>query len=194
MTKKKDPTDPTTPKAPKPKKPPPPRPRFRGDPTTTTLADASLWMQEALATNKSGVICPCCDRYGKIYSRLLSSSMAYALILIYKAFRTRTDWLHVPEYLTEMAVTGATTRGGDYAKLVFWGLLEPKTDEVRADGSPRTGFFKITDRGRQFVDGKLRVVNHAVTYGGRLIRFEGPEIDIYAALKNRFNYAELMAS
>lgn len=110
------------------------------DPKTITLEDATEWVK---ANVKKGAICPCCDQLARRYQRKLSSSMAAALILIRRAFRKQSDWLHVPDYLSEVATEGAIVRGGDWAKLTHWKLIEAKPDETRKDGSRRVGLYRL---------------------------------------------------
>jgi len=163
--------------------------RLRAD-TGMSLAEASLWLK---ANIKHGAVCPCCDQLARRYQRKLTSSMAAALILIRRAFRTQTDWLHVPEYLTAVAAQGAITRGGDWAKLTHWQLLEPKIDEIRKDGSRRIGLYKITERGIAFVERRIEVPKYAYIYAQHLLAMSEVTTTIDAALRDRFNYAELLS-
>jgi len=165
--------------------------RFTGDPASTTLLDASTWVQERV---RRGAVCPCCDQLAKLYKRKLNSSMAYALILIRRAFLTQTDWLHVPEYLTKVCKTGATVRGGDWGKLVHWKLIVAKDDEVRGDGSKRVGFYKITDLGISFVDKRVAVPKYAFLYAQKCVRMSEDTTTIDEALGDRFNYGDLMSA
>jgi hypothetical protein len=165
--------------------------RMDRDPNTITLADASAWVK---ANMKRGAICPCCDQLARRYQRKLSSSMAAALILIRQAFRSQTDWLHVPEYLTQVAERGAIVRGGDWAKLIHWRLLEAKQDEVRKDGSRRVGFYRITQHGVDFVERRVTVPKYAYIYAQHLIGLSDKTTTIDEALRDRFNYSQLMAT
>ena len=164
--------------------------RLSADPQGITLEQATKWLK---ANVKSGAVCPCCDQLARRYQRKLSSSMAAALILIRRAFRKQSDWLHVPEYLTEVAAQGAIVRGGDWAKLTHWQLLEAKQDEVRKDGSRRIGFYKITDRGVDFVERRVQVAKYAFIYASHLIGLSDTTTTIDEALRERFNYGELMS-
>jgi hypothetical protein len=160
------------------------------DPKTATLEEAKAWLRLRV---DEGEHCPCCTQFAKVYRRPMTSSMAYALVLIYRHFRTATDWLHVPSYLSEVSKVGEAVRGGDWAKLTHWGLLEEKPVEDRGDGSPRAGFYRLTSLGSEFVEGRARVQRHVWIYDGRQMNRQDDEtIDIHAALASRFNYAELM--
>ena len=165
--------------------------RLNVDPATITLADAAAWVE---ANKKAGGVCPCCDQLARIYKRKLNSSMCAALILIRRAFRTQSDWLHVPEYLSEVAAHGVIVRGGDWAKMVHWRMIEAKHGELRKDGSPRNGFYKITQLGVDFVDRRVEVPEYVILYAERLLGVSEKMATIDKALGKRFNYAELMAA
>jgi hypothetical protein len=157
-----------------------------------TLEEARQWLQGHLAV---GVSCPCCTQFAKIYKRPMTGTMAYALVLIYRHFRSATvgSWLHVPTFLTAQSGLGPVARGGDWAKLVYWGLIRDKGD-VRDDGSNRAGYYQITDHGCQFVECKVRVPKYVWIYDGQaLTRTEEPElVSIRDVMGTKFDYSELM--
>lgn len=157
--------------------------------TFHTLGEAKAWLREAVESR--GAKCPCCRQFAKIYKRRITSSMAYALILVERYFRTTPDaaeWLHVPSMLTSMGLNG----GGDWAKLTHWDLLEEKPD-IRDDDSPRAGYYKITPLGVEFVHNRVRVKKFVFIYSGeRLSRTTDATVSIEEALTTRFNYRDLM--
>jgi len=162
---------------------------------------------------QEGATCPCCTQFAKVYARTITSSMAYALIMIHKRPGAATDdpaldaaeeaagirmpssepYFHVPDYLSSVCKLGPTTRGGDWAKLTAWGLIEEQEGK-REDGSSRTGFYRITDKGRAFVKGAIPLPKHALFYDGTVLRLDASElIFIKDALGKKFSYEELMA-
>lgn len=159
-----------------------------------TLPEAKRWLSENL---DQGAECPCCLQVAKVYQRKITASSAYALILIYRYFQKRdsAEWLHVPSYLNEQGLPPrvAAAIRGDWAKLVHWDLLEQRDDE-RPDSSRRVGEYRITDLGRQFVQGNVKVRKYVYLYNGGQIRRKGAQetVDIHQALGERFSYAELM--
>ena len=172
--------------------------RFSGGPNAA-LSTAINFVQTNI---DRGVECPCCLQRAQRYRRSITSSMAAALIHIHnyflseekKAKRTEAtppEWLHVPGYLSRV-YGGVGTRGGDWAKLKYWQLLDPKEDELRADGSHRVGLWKITPNGRLFVRDALKVPKYVYLYDGQINGTEGPQIGIKDALKTKFNYDQLM--
>ncbi len=140
----------------------------------------------------AGVRCPCCTQYAKRYRRPLNRHMVYALALLNREQRRdASKWIHVPTFLHAVAREGVTVRGGDYAKLVHWGLLVAKP-EIRGDGSPRAGYFKVTDKGRAFAEGRLKVPSHVLLFNEQFVGFSGKQISIGEAARNHFNFKELM--
>lgn len=182
--------------------PPPPREdeppgdfpptEFPEDPRDVTLSAARDWLRNRV---EAGAHCPCCSQYAKVYARTVTSTMAYALICIYHYFAENPEasWLHVPDYLTRVCRVGPTVRGGDWAKLTAWGLLEMRELD-REDGSPRNGYYRITEKGKEFVRGTIALPRYALFYDGRVLRLDDDRrITIGTALGKRFDYAELMS-
>jgi hypothetical protein len=158
-----------------------------------TLSYARQWLT---AHVQDGASCPCCTQFAKVYARTITSSMAYALVMIYKRPTEEggSEYFHVPDYLSRVCKLGPTTRGGDWAKLVAWGLLEER-EGVRDDGSSRTGFYRITDLGKSVARGEVTVPKHALIYNGTLLRLDDTKsVTISDALGKKFDYAELMST
>lgn len=161
----------------------------------TTLAEAKQWLR---ARFTKGATCPCCNQFVKLYPRKLNKSMAYVLLLMECHFRSDPveEWLHVPSYITEMVDPrrAAVIRGGDFAKLKYWGLIEEKPD-VRDDGSPRVGYWKLTPLGRQFCRREVKVPRRVYTYNSESLPWGVAEklISIDDALGDAFRYDEIMA-
>lgn len=103
------------------------------------------------------------------------------------------EWLHVPSFLSELIENPKepTARGGDWAKAVYWGLIEAKPGR-REDSSPRNGFWKLTNTGRSFVRGEIEIQEKVAIYNGESLWFEGKRIGVREALGRKFDYAELM--
>jgi len=164
------------------------------NPETTTIAQARKMLQEHAL---KGAICPCCRQEVKMYTREINSTMAYTLIILHRHFSEDKGWLHVPSYLSQMSVIGSAVRGGDFAKLRYWGLLEPKPVEKksdkRKDGSKRVGFYRMTEKGHKFVLGEVTVPKVALIYNGKHHGFAPGEVTIKECLGNEFNYDDLMA-
>jgi hypothetical protein len=162
--------------------------KFKG---TETINEAQRYMRERI---KEGVQCPCCYQNVKMYYRPLSSSMVYGLMLIYREFNRTfgppVEWLHVENFFKDIKGLPSSVRG-DIPKLRFWGLIEPFSCGLD-DGNPNNGMYRITDLGRKFVEGKVLLQNKVKLYNNKFYGFAGPEVDIFVALKNKFNYNEII--
>lgn len=143
-----------------------------------TLSFAKRWLTARL---DKGSKCPCCGQYAKVYKRTIHSRMAADLIVALR--RAGTEWFHLP--------TMGNSYGGDFAKLVHWGLIE-ESPEVRADGSPRAGWWRITEKGEAYVRGRQKVHKYARIYNGKCLGLTDELVSIKQALRNRFDYDELM--
>jgi len=137
------------------------------------------------AFRDEGTFCACCDQFVKLYKRTIHSTMARQLIAIYRESGDKTPWLHIPTILP-------TSRGGDVAKLRFWGLVEPMLAE-RDDGSSRVGYLRITEYGKRFVRSEAAVRKYALVYNQSCIGLEGEAVSIFDCLGVKFNYDDLMA-
>lgn len=147
-------------------------------PPTTSLGDAQAWLRDRV---DDGVKCPCCTQLAKVYRRTITAPMAMTLIRAYR--QNRRLWFNLP---------ALAPRGGDDAKLRYWMFIEEMPNE-----NPKTrtsGWWRITEYGERFVLGELAVPKYAHIYDGRVLKMSGEKIDIKQALKNKFDYAELMAS
>ncbi len=117
---------------------------FEGDINTTTLKQAKDFLR--LYAEK-GVRCPCCKQYVKVYRRVLGSQMARWLIWLVRTWE-QTDkarYGSTPRFAFDRRFEEGTdvgvwvyirqspVRGGDYAKLIHWGLVEQKPNEKPRD-------------------------------------------------------------
>jgi len=150
-----------------------------------TLGAARRWLREQ--ARGDGASCPCCSQFVKVYRRSLNAGIAVALI---RAWRQcgRAPW-HLP------TLFGAS---GDIAKARYWQLIEPASDELREDGSPRNGWWQLTDAGAQWVQGETGVWRYAFVFDGNLLQFDrrdpaGPTWRVQQALGRKFNFAQLMS-
>lgn len=141
-----------------------------------------------VAAWEKGTCCPSCGQFVKVYRRKLNSAMAVALISVYRYFEqpSADEWLHVAKHLVSRKI-----QRSDEAKLVYWDLLRPLSAE-RPDGSKRNGFYKITEKGRQFVRGEINVPAYVNVFNQTVYGFSDETTSIVEALGSRFNYAELM--
>jgi len=152
------------------------------------LSEAREWL---LAAREAGTDCPCCGQHCRVYRRRLNYAMAHTLVLVYQHFLAHPDagWLHLPSFLNGK---GVLARGGDPPRLSRWGLIVG-SGAVRDDDSGRVGEYKLTDKGRAFVERRVAVPSHVLIYNNTVLGWSDEQIYIDAALGKGFNYAELMA-
>jgi hypothetical protein len=139
-----------------------------------TIEEAREFLREK---RHEGATCPCCKQHVKVYLRTINAGMAVALILISRTPTMDNDWVDIRQ------VVGL--RGGDYAKLRYWRLLEQNDNY--------TGVWRLTQRGLQFLNDRLRVCKTAHVYNGEVLKMSGEDVSIRQALGNKFDYAKLMA-
>ena len=152
---------------------------------TLTLEEAKKYLRYHII--RKGAACPCCTQFAKIYKRSLSYSMVHALALIYKS--GTKDFFHIEEYLK--GVDCSSSIRGDFPKLRFWMLIKAY-DDVREDGSKRNGYYKITGLGEQFLKGTVEVPSFVKIYNNKIFGSSEEMINVDQAVKNKFNYRELM--
>jgi len=139
-----------------------------------------------------GIRCPCCDQHAKRYRRKITSSMAWALVLVLRHFLKHPEarWLHLEDHFKAQPGLPSKVRG-DAAKLAHWELLE-RLEGKRSDGSNRLGYYRITRRGIAFAKGKLAVEQFALIYNGQCQGFVGDLVTIDECWTEGFDYRELM--
>lgn len=139
--------------------------------------------------DRGGMTCRACGQLARSYNRKLNSSMAAALCWLTRQSGDGTPWIDtvswdVPEYVR---------RSRELPRLKLWGLAEPKPVEP---GSKKktSGFWRITDKGRDFALGKVNVPSHARVWldSVRENGFSEDRISVQDALGRHFDYRELM--
>ena len=155
-----------------------------------TIAQARDIMRPKL---EKGTVCLCCGQQTRQYKRIITSAMCQGLIYIYTdgaEHMTPDGYIHLENFFKDLIGVPSSIRG-DLPKCRFWGLLEPR-GATREDDNPCDGYYKLTQKGKQFVEGKILVRKAVKLYNNKFYGFHGPEIDIFGAIKNKFNYSRLM--
>lgn len=82
--------------------------------------------------------------------------------------------------------------GGDYAKLAFFGLLEAMPENLDSK-KKSSGFWRVTDKGRQFVNGDIAVPSYVKLLHNKVQEVSVKQTTVMEALqKGGFDYSELM--
>ena len=129
----------------------------------------------------NGVTCPCCTQLAKVYRRTITRDMAEDLIALSKL---PAGYHHYKEFKNGSA---------DLAKLAYWELIEAQPRDTSDNRKRSSGFWKITDKGIDFVLGIITVPMYARIYDARLLNFVGDQIGIKECLRAEFDFGELMA-
>lgn len=152
-------------------------------PEFNTLSEAKEYLRENF---DKGTKCPCCGQFVKLYKRSITSGQAHGLIMFY-----RYSEEHPEEFIHVSNFDFTAFRGGDFAKLRYWGFIEQAEND---DPSKRdSGMWSITDKGRQFVRNERTVPRQVHLYDGQRVGWSEDRVSIKDALKNKFNYEELMS-
>jgi len=134
------------------------------------------------ASMEEGAPCPCCGQGVRLYRRKLNANMVRFLIsLVYKSTASE-PWVHHSDL---------TYTGRDYNYIKDWGLAETRRSED--PDKKDTGFWKPTDTGLAFVQGRLRVPSHIYAYNGTCYGFTSRMVTISEALGQPFRFDELLA-
>ena len=161
--------------------------------STENLRSTDVLLSEAKAELRAqlnqGAHCPCCTQFAKIYERRLNSGMAACLLILYRiAKEMRTEeWIYVPAWVSSHP---ALANSREYPKLRYWGLVEQRENED--PDKKDSGFWRLTESGRNFVRGELEISSHVRLYDGRSLGFSGKPVTLKDCLGNRFSYQELM--
>lgn len=147
-------------------------------PDDMLLGDARQWTRDRA---EKGTHCPLCLQHVKIYKHTIGSSMAHALIEMYK--HAGSDWFHMVDIEHRW-------HSHDHARLRFWDLIQ-KSGQKREDGGDK-GNWRVTPLGIRFVLNEIRVPKYARVYDNETLALYGEPVSIVDALKNRFDYNELM--
>lgn len=154
----------------------------------STLKDSKAFLREGW---EKGVDCPCCGQFVKQYKRKFNSSMAYALIIIYKLHIKHgfEKWVKMNQ---EIANLGIPSSNVEYAKLRHWNLLEERGN---SDESKRTsGNWRITKTGIRFFLNQITIPSHVFIYNNKIQGYSKTQTTVKKSLGKKFNYEELMNS
>lgn len=151
-----------------------------------------------------GTTCPCCDQFARVYRRLLHGSqvrwlmyLAEASLRLRRQFYDRSDLAVGNGWVSKDHWT-IRPEGGDYGKLVLWGLTEalsePEAERYSTGG--RSGIWRPTLLGIEFVYGVTPVPAWVLVYNGELVSLDPDAPLVYArnVAGTVFNYDELLAT
>lgn len=154
-----------------------------------TVAEVQAIMRPEVSSS-SGMRCPCCRQYAKVYSRTITGQMVRGLFQIFHQRNRnlredpRNEWVYVPDVLDYRSL--------DTVKAQYWKLLQPEMT-IRNDGG-RSGYWRITSLGLAYLFDHVAVPKYARIYNGECLELVGPPVTVMTALGTKFNYDELMST
>lgn len=151
-----------------------------------TIKEAKAYLR---ANYKTGIGCPCCAQYVRMYRRKLNSGMAIALMMLYDSSLKNAGYVHIEELF--ISAKRKTTH--DWALLRFWGFIE-EMPRIASEKVKSNGKWKITLSGISFLLGKTDAKKYIYLYNNKLITLPENvlEISFKACFGEKFNYNELM--
>lgn len=163
------------------------RRRGRGSPVEfreSNISLSGLKQKWRAVIETAGGHCPCCDRWGKIYPRPINSMMARSLIWLCSA-PAISGWVDVPNQAPRWLI-----RSNQLSTLRWWDLV----DRAGSEGGNRkyAGFWRPTELGRAFVEGKVAIPRTVYTYNGGREHYGDETIHISDCFSSHFSYQEVM--
>ena len=150
---------------------------------TDTIQQGKQYLRDNF---RKGAKCPCCDQLVRLWKYTIHSTMGRLLIELY---RLDGEYHHIN---TLWERTGNKSMGGDFSKLIHWGLIEPMPKDPD-ENKRATGYWKITDLGVKFVLNQTAVPKVLLMFDKRKYGHEGLT-RITDVLSKKFDYNELIQS
>jgi len=119
--------------------------------------------QLTFAMNSHAGVCKACGAKTVEYRHGFSTALAFGLIRLYNAGAA-----------VNLKNLGLTRNQWDnFQKLRYWGLSAQCKDE---QGNRRAGYWVLTTKGKDFVEGRTTIQDHVWTYRGQTVRYDGSPI------------------
>lgn len=154
--------------------------RLEGAGRTLGSAADEMWAQ---LRDDGKTHCACCGRLMQVYRRSIHHEMAYFLIWLVYQYEAGKEWVHISAF--------PRSRSGDYAKLMYWNLIEPKPKEDDPE-KRESGWWRPTREGIAFAHSHAAVPKHALVFDNEVQRLAGGHIFIREALGKHFVYEEVV--
>ena len=157
-------------------------------PQFETMAEAKEYLHDNW---KKGVRCPCCGQLVKLYKYKLDASKAVGMISAYKLDKKyRGESFHLTRDFANVLKKNANAL--HYTKMQYYDFLRPDTS--KEDPSKKgSGWWYVTKKGKDFVEGRIRVPAVFYVYDGKCIGFGKETVNVREALAEKFDYEQLMA-
>jgi hypothetical protein len=142
----------------------------------STITEARAWMWPRFRAGKVSK-CPCCGRMVKLYPRTITGGMV----------RVMAKMANHGRPMSGRDAVAAGKGCGDYAKLVFWGMIK-----LIPDAGSKQGGWVVTKVGHDFLAGKTHVPKWMLVYDDRVMGCSIKQMTVYEAAGETFSYTRLM--
>lgn len=134
-------------------------------------------------------------KYYQVYKRKISSSMVKAMYYLCKWHQINgiKSWCKLSDYISQFKEP-VVVCSGDNPKLRHWGLIEMKSEtygDIRVDGSNRTGYFRLTEKGLSFLRGEIAVEEFLYVCNKEVIGKSKTSVFVDKCVKNKFNFQDI---
>lgn len=160
--------------------------RFPGGKRAGMLAMHQKYAAFRAANQKGGSTCPCCTQHVQVYRRRIYKRMAKVMFWLVREFQKTGSWVVLKD--------GPLFRGGDNAKLAYWGLVQTRPRREVEAHKRNSGEWMPTALGLRFAEGKATVPRYAYIYNGSVVGYGEPMITIGDCLEGDFNLDDLDAT
>ena len=124
--------------------------------------------------------CPICERWGKVNKYKMTEHLALSLRWIH-AHGDTEGWVNVQKKAPRWIMKSKT-----YNLLEHWGLLESR--------GFRTGIWRVTNTGRRFIYGEIRVPSAVYVYDNIIWGVDEQQKSFRSCFGVHFDFDELMSS
>lgn len=123
-----------------------------------------------------GIKCPCCDQLVKLRQRSISIAHVYFLSNLFDITTAEYMFGEGDVYIhKDRASHGMAKTATDYNILKYWGLIAPMP---RNDaGEKSAGFWRLTQKGYEFLRGKIEVDKYKYTFDSMVYPAPGHRLD-----------------
>lgn len=152
---------------------------------STTIGEAKL---KLFNSAHEGTYCPCCESLVKIYRRTISGKSINMLSGLYNLAKAETGrYFHLSKVLRN----SGQIQTSEFPKLRFWGLIK-RLDIETDNGSNHSGHYSITQKGVDFLLGRLKIPKYASVYKNEVQEMSKELVTVYECRANKFHFQDLM--
>lgn len=151
---------------------------FEGDPEWPEVRPIMARIYELTENPIEEGLCFNCGALIKRYPHTLSAGIVSGLSQLYDV---GGGPIHIKR---ELGLEGS--QWTNFQKLRYWDLVRP----IRIDGKSHQGIWAITDRGIDFIEGRIAIYNKVFSYRGVFDGFEGDLVTINSSHPIYYREAE----